>query len=74
MTNYLTAAQVAEEIGEGVDNVRRRLVRGQIAGIKLGNRWRVEPAAVKAFMRPTNVPTPSPRDRMSARQMKARAS
>lgn len=72
MSAYLTAAQVAYQIGEDVDNVRRRLARGQIAGRKLGNRWRVTQAAVDAFMAPNNKPAPTPR--LSARQMKARAS
>lgn len=72
MTVYLTTADVAEQIGETVDSVERRCARGQIAATKLGNRWRIHPDAVDAFMRPNNV-VASPRRRLSARQRRRSA-
>jgi len=67
-TTYLTAAQVAAQLGEDVDNIRRRCARGQIPAKKLGHEWRITQADVDAFMRPDNAAVKSPRDRMSARQ------
>lgn len=37
-----TPSQVAEILHMHVDNVKRLLRSGEIKGIKLGNRWRVD--------------------------------
>lgn len=67
MTIYLSCADVAEQIGESVQNVRRRCLRGQIAAIKLGDKWRIHPDAVEAFMQPTNQHA-EPKRKLTARQ------
>lgn len=74
MSRYLSAADVAEEIGESVEQVRRRCKSGQIAATKLGDKWRIHPDAVDAFMRPNNVVTTPRPSRLSARQKRRRAS
>jgi excisionase family DNA binding protein len=72
MTDYLTIAEVADEIREKPDTVRRRCKTGQIKAIKLGKSWRIPREELDRFMRPGST-KPSPRDRLTERQRQALA-
>lgn len=68
---WLTTSQVAEQIGETVSNVTRRCVSGELAAKKLGNRWRIHPDDLAAFMKPDNTSTALPQ--LTARQKRRRS-
>lgn len=63
---YLLASEVADEIRESVDQVRRRCNAGQIKATNLGGKWRIARVDLDAFMDAPRVR--SPRRRLTKRQ------
>lgn len=72
MSDWLTVAQVAEQIGMTEDYVARQCKAGVLKGKKLGNQWRVHVASLEAFML-DDTPAPPTRQRLSARQQRRSA-
>ena len=50
MSEWLTTNEAAVEIRKSADYVARQCKAGQIKAKKLGNDWRIERAALDAFM------------------------
>jgi len=73
---YLSVEQVAAEIGVDEEYVRRQCKAGVIRAKKLGNKWRIHPDDLAAFMRPGGdadraAPAAQKRDKkLSARQQR----
>ncbi|MGZ4516404.1 MAG: helix-turn-helix domain-containing protein [Mycobacteriaceae bacterium] len=50
MTEYLTAAEVAEKLRKTPWYVRRLCRTGQLEAATIGREWRITPTAVEAFV------------------------
>lgn len=70
---YLTATEAAAKIRMKPDYVRRMCNAKRIKAIKLGNQWRILPAALDEFM--AGEPPPPTRERvtLTARQRRRSA-
>lgn len=69
--SYLTVEEVADEIRMHPEYVTRLCAAGTLRAKKLGNRWRIHPEDLAAFMRGADAQAPAaqPREkRLTARQ------
>ena len=69
MSAYMTADEVADEIGMTADWVRRQCAAGVIKGKKLGQEWRIHRDNLAAFM---EAPEPAPASRQRPERLSAR--
>jgi excisionase family DNA binding protein len=50
MEELFTVLEVADRLKVPQRTVKRRMVSGQLHGLKAGRKWRVTPSAIKAFL------------------------
>ena len=59
MTEYITSADAARQLGYTVQHVRRLVRQGTLSGVKMGRDWVVQQNSVQELMaRRENLPLP----------------